>query len=444
MSNALNIAIPEFLRATWTATRSQTSLPFLRDGGLTLLDQMVASGTTFLTGVLVGRVCAKEEFGYYMLGFSLFTFLLTMQNALVNTPYTIYFPRLGAAEARRFTGSSLLHQSALSFAVAFLIGVGAVIAFATGASPSMVAMLGGLSAAIWFMLLRDFVRQICFARLAVKRAIAFDVAIAIGQIGLLAILAMTEGLHASTAFLTLGLVCALAAAGMYTVSRHEFAINVRHAAQDFRNNWQSAKWLFASGLAWSISMNLYAWVVAGFHGAASTGVWAASLGVVTVLNPLMLGAQNFLGPRIMHGFARGGAAALNTLVWRICIGYAGTLLAFGSVMLFAGDHLVVLIYGDKYAGNGAIVSLLTFNLACNAVGFAFSRGLFALDQAAVDFKVNFVAVIAMVLCGIWLARAYGPWGAALGQLITNSFASATRVMAYLACYRRAVATGAVS
>jgi O-antigen/teichoic acid export membrane protein len=436
------MAIPAFLRESWTSPRSRNAASLFRDGGLSLLDQMVASATTFLTGVLIGRVCAKEDFGYYMLGFSLFTFLMTLQNALVNTPYTIYFPRLGQAAARRFTGSALLHQLALSSCVAVAIGGGALVSHVSGAPSSMTAMLLGLATAISFLLLRDFIRQVCFARLAMTRALLFDLVIAAGQLASLSALAVTGMLDAATAFLALGFVCAIAAGGIYAASRHELAIDVRHAAQDFRNNWQSAKWLFASGIVWSISMNLYAWLVAGFHGAASAGAWAAALGAVTILNPLMLGAQNFLGPRIMHARASGGISALDTAVWRTCIGYAGSLAALGVVLMFAGDYLVVLIYGAKYAGNGAIVSLLALNLACNALGFSFSRGLFALDQAAVDFKVNFVALVAMVLCGIWLARAYGPWGAALGQLVTNCIASGTRAAAYIACYRKAAAVEA--
>lgn len=51
-------------------------------------------------------------------------------------------------------------------------------------------------------------------------------------------------------------------------------------------------------------MNLYAWIVAAFHGTASAGSWAAALGVMTLINPLMLGVQNYLGPRIMHAERR--------------------------------------------------------------------------------------------------------------------------------------------
>ena len=69
---------------------------------------------------------------------------------------------------------------------------------------------------------------------------------------------------------------------------------------DLKKNWVFGKWVFASGLVWAVSMNLYPWFLAYFHGAASTGVWAACLGVVSVGNPALLGIQNLVGPKIAH------------------------------------------------------------------------------------------------------------------------------------------------
>ena len=65
-----------------------------------------------------------------------------------------------------------------------------------------------------------------------------------------------------------------------------------------------------------------------------------------------------------------------------------------------------------------------------AGGFSFSRGLFAIERADVDFKVNFLALFVLLTFGLWLVRSLGAIGAAYGLLISNSAASGLRWAAF--------------
>jgi O-antigen/teichoic acid export membrane protein len=409
----------------------------LRGGSLTIADQVIASGTTFATSVLIGRTCSKEEFGLYMLGFSVLTFLMTIQGSLISTPYMIYYPRTEENHRPRFTGSALLFQLTLGVIVALLIVVGAFIAWQLQPTSGMTGMLLALGIAISFLLLRDFIRQVCFAQFEVSRAVAFDASVAAWQLGALGILAIAGALNASSELLALGSACAVGSLGWYWSRRAAIAIHLPSAKGDLALAWSSGKWLFASGLVWSISMNLYAWLIVGFHGAASVGAWGVALGTVTLLNPLILGLQNYLGPHIMHAYARGGVEQLARTVLKSSLTYAGSLLLFSAVLFLAGDFLVVLLYGPKYAGSGLLVALLSINLVFVALGFCLSRGLFAMEEASLDFRVNFVALAAMLVLGIGFARAYGPMGAALGQIAASASAAVVRVAVFILAFRRA-------
>ena len=96
-----------------------------------------------------------------------------------------------------------------------------------------------------------------------------------------------------------------------------------------------------------------------------------------------------------------------------------------------GGHLAVLLYGHQYAGNGLVVSILALNLVVAVVTFSFSRALFAIERADLDFLFNFAALFIMVTLGLWLVRTYGPLGAALGMLGANFVTSAVRTVAFL-------------
>jgi Na+-driven multidrug efflux pump len=65
------------------------------------------------------------------------------------------------------------------------------------------------------------------------------------------------------------------------------------------------------------------------------------------------------------------------------------------------------------------------------MAFPFSRALFAVERADLDFLVNFAALFVMVTMGFWLVRAFGPLGAAIGFLGANFVTSAVRAGAFL-------------
>jgi O-antigen/teichoic acid export membrane protein len=210
--------------------------------------------------------------------------------------------------------------------------------------------------------------------------------------------------------------------------RKEFTLKISQALLELRHSWSFGKWVFASGLLWTLSMSLYPWFLTGFHGTASAGVWAACLGIVAIGNPLLIGAQNFLGPGIAHSFAEGGRSALRRFALRGSMAYSVLVIPVCLILLVFGGSLVTRIYGAKYAGNGMVVSVLAVSVLVSAAAFTFSRALFALGRADVDFIANFAALFVLLTLGLWMVRAWGPLGAAYGLLIANIAASVPRVV----------------
>ena len=381
---------------------------------ISLADQAVASVTNFLTGVIIARACSKEELGLYMLGFSLILLMTDFQTSLITTPYMVYAPRLKGRAHALYTGSTLIHQSA--FCLITMLGVmcGAFVVSHGVGPKGLGPVLWALAVVIALIMLREHARRVSFARLKLKTAFIFDTCIAVGQISGLLVLARFGLLSASRAYWVIGSVCGIAVLGWLWSDREFYHPRMSESLADLKKNWILGKWVFASGLVWAVSMNLYPWLLAAFHGVASTGVWAACLGVVSVGNPVLLGIQNLVGPKIAHKYAAEGPRALHRLVLKITAVIATPMSLLCLVMFIWGGRLLTLLYGRQYAGNGLIVAILALNLLVTAAAFSFSRALFAIDRADVDFLVNFTALFIMVTLGLWLVRAFGPIGAAFG------------------------------
>ena len=401
-----------------------------RKGVITLADQAVASATNFLTGVIIGRACTKEQFGLYMLGFSIVLFVMSLQTSLISTPYMVYSPRLKGSAHARYTGSVLIHQLGLSILAVIALAVGGV-ALSFGVGPQGLApVVWALVVVITFILVREYARRVCFANLRFKTALILDSCVAVVQIGGLLLLAYLGLLSASMTYWIVGLACGIAAVGWLISKRKTFALQLTRAISDFGRNWSFGKWVFASALLWALSMELYPWILAAFHGIASTGVWAACFGVAAIGNPLRFGVQNFLGPKIAHSYAEGGAMGLRRFVFKASVVFSLLITPFCVLLSVFGGSLVVIFYGDKYAGNGLVVSILALNLLVSAMAFSFSRTLFAIERADVDFYVNFMALFVLLVLGLWLVKAFGPLGVACGLLTGNTAATAVRYILF--------------
>lgn len=403
----------------------------LHQTAVSLADQGIASAANFLTGVIIARSCSKSELGLYMLGVSLVLFITDLQTSLIATPYMVYAPRLSGEEHARYTGSTLLHQFGFSLFVTLGLACCAVIV-------SKRAALGGLGAVLWVLsllsaciTLREFARRVCFAQLKIKVALLIDTCIAVTQVGMLILLSRNGLLSAQRAYWVIGSVCAPAVIWWLWYERNSCTPRVSESVADFKKNWAFGKWVFASGAVWTVSTNLYPWILAFFHGSASVGVWAACLGVVALGNPALLGVQNLVGPIVSHVYAADGHRALHRLTVKIAMWIAFAVSILSGALCIAGGKLVASLYGSHYAGNGVVVAILALNLLVSATVFPFSRALFAIDQANFDFYANCTALFIMATLGLWLVWVFGPLGAALGLLGASIVASVIRVGAFL-------------
>jgi O-antigen/teichoic acid export membrane protein len=398
---------------------------------LSLFDQGIVSVTNFLTGVIVARSCSKEELGIYMLGYSLVLFVTDMQTALIAVPYMVYAPRLTPATRARYTGSTLIHQLVLSFATMLALACGAIaITFKNGQN-DLANVVWALAAVAGLIMMREFVRRVCFAKLELEVALYLDIFTGAGQIGGLLVLAHFHRLSAIRTYWVAGAVCGLAVLCWFWFDREACQPRIEQSVADFKTNWTFGKWVFASGAVWTVSTNLYPWLLATFYGTGSAGVWAACVGVVSLGNPLLLGIQNLAGPKISHVYAARGYEGLQRLIWRMSGLMALPLSLLCLALSVFGGHLLSSLYGKQYAGNGSTVTVLALNLVVSAVVFSFSRALFAAERANSDFVANCAGLGVMAFLGIWLVFAFGPVGAAIGLLSANFVAFAVRAVFFL-------------
>jgi O-antigen/teichoic acid export membrane protein len=406
-----------------------------RKGIIALSDQGVTSLTNFVTGIIIGRSCGKEELGLYALGFSLLLFVMAVQDALILSPYTVYSPRLTRIDLARYFGSTLIHQWMLSALAVLGLSVAGLL-LSPGFGPREFApVLWALIVAIMFALFREYARRVCFAGLQMKAALVLDVGVCMVQIGGLLLLSHVGALSVARAYWVTGFACGLTSFCWLIWARKQFSLGLSRSVSDFAQNWSFGKWLLGGSLLYLGAVQSYPWLLAVFHGPASTGIFAACFSIVSLANPFMMGLTNFVSPKLVHVYAQHGVAGLHRLVVKATIFVAAGVGVFCISILVLGDRVLALAYGGQYAGHGLTLSLLALTTLIVCLSTPFGYGLRAMGRPDVTFKNNFIQFGLTVTVGVWLIKKYGLPGAAWGLLLGSLAGGVVTYMYYTAQVR---------
>lgn len=410
---------------------------------ITLCDQGLVSAASFATNFLLLHHFSSEQvshYAYYTLAFNLMIWAAELQNTLVITPHTMLTPRMSGDALRRFHGSTLLQSTFVSVITMILTAVGG--AFAFGRDRELSFVLFALAVGAVAIGLRNYARPYAFAARKPIVATLLDLAVAILQIGGVIALERTGTLSAYSAILVIAAASAIPSLVWFVLQRSHFRPSVRHAIQDYKVEWPNTRWVFLSGMLWNGGMQLYPWLILICSGDREVAVWGACYQLACVANPLLMGLQNFIGPRIAEAFAEMSRPAFAQHVLRTA-GVVSLLMTGPAILLsfFADDALRWLTKGE-FTGHQQAITLLCAMIVIQAITFTLSRGLFALNRADLDLYCNILPLLTLFTLGVWATTSRGVDGAAASMLVAQVLSASSRgVLFFWALSRPAAPAG---
>jgi|GEM_PF-388312 len=400
--------------------------PALFKAGLSIFDQAIYSGTSFVTAVIVGRSLSTSDLGVYYLTLTIVMVLFGIQDNVVAGPFAIYGARRRGRELEAYTGSMWAHHAGLTllamFGILSLLGLATV----TGA----VDFLSGLAVLIVaapLMLLREGIRRLTFARLALPGAIMLDAAVSALQLGGLVTLTFLGRITVPNVFVVMGAACAIASICWFVITRERPRPEISRVGEDWRHNWAFAKWAVLSWLTVDTVPFVMPWIVDFSAGKSATGLFGACGTLIGVTNILVVGTGNFLRPKAAQSFAIGGVPAL-----RFVLLSTGTLFAvlfglFTLCMVFAGDFLGSFVYGEAFRGTWPILAALAATVLTNSLGFTAVNGLWAVGRPRAGLPADLAQMAITLVAAMILVSPYGALGAALAALVGSIAGTLTKV-----------------
>jgi O-antigen/teichoic acid export membrane protein len=401
--------------------------PLVKHGLLSLIDQAIASATTFATMVIIGRATSPNDLGLYSLAMSIVFIAIGIHEQIVAAPYTVYSKRHHGEALERYTGSVWFHHLAVTaLGSAFLLIVIAALAVA-GAEQILPGMWSLLMAGP-FMLLREWIRRFTYANLNIIPALLLDALVAVVQLGGLLLLWHFERMTIFSIFGVMSTACAIACLGWYLLAKPSAKFDSTHYWSDWTQNWSFGRWAVRSYFVASTIPFVMPWILGLSVGMSAVGVLAACNTVVNIANLFLISMDRVLVPRAAQSFAHGGRSELRRVLSAAALVILPVLGAFCVLAYLFGDQLAVFVFGMQFEGHGGILTTLALVTLTNGVAVIVATGLWAMDSPKINFAADLVTLVVTVAAGFTLVVPLGALGAALAMLAGTSVGCIVRVI----------------
>ncbi len=391
-----------------------------RQGGWTVLDQALFSGSNFVVNVLLARWLAPEAFGAFTTAFVVFLVCGTLHAGLLVEPMLVF--GAGRFERRRRAYLRLLVLGHAGFAagVGSVFGLGALAALALG-RPFVASVVGALGVAQSGILLLWMARRACLVAHKPTMAAAGGA----GYLPLLvgsAVAMQTAGLLTAATSLLLMAGVSAAVAGVLLA---RLGVPLRRPTPDtpaFRAEVLRAHWTYGR---WSMPTGVLEWIV-------STMPFLVVPLVVGVEGNALLRALLNLALPALQAFVAIAAFSLPVLVRARAAGHMPrTMRRFGALALAGalsyalllgglGEWALDLLYGGKYIATPAELWLLAGYPVAVGLGGVFTASLRARERPRSVFWARVGAVVLGAPTTAAMAMQWGVAGGLAGGLITLS------------------------
>jgi O-antigen/teichoic acid export membrane protein len=401
--------------------RSLKNRTAVRDGSYVMIDQAMMSLGTFLASVLVARATTKEEFGIYVLGFSIISIALNLHRATVVLPFTVYCPRLGEAERKTYQASGLIHTILLSLLVMTTLALwflgmdGRDSVIAAG----MLDITPYLGLLLLPYLLREFMRSASLAQLQFLPSMLANVTASILMVALILTAFFMGGLTVKIAYASMAVASLVAVATLAWRQWDRMTIRLGMVWKDFKRSLTIGRWFIVNSLAFTVISQIYPWLILYFLDSSAVAAFGASLAVAGVMTPLLRGANAYMLPRMTHSLKGKDSTDLYRIMKKsilVLMVPFGIWTVVGS--LFA-EPIMTFFYSDRYHGYGILVSLLIVKTTIESISTPMTSALHAMERPNIATASLICGAMVSLIFGYPLVKNFSLVGAGLTAVLAS-------------------------
>ena len=385
--------------------------------GAGLTDQVAAAGAMFLANVALARTQSKQEYGVFVLCYSIYTFVAGLHNAAILEPYVVYS---SGKHSSRFTAYlKLMFRSN----VAACLGVTALLLCAIGvlwfAAPGMISRpLIGLTIAAGVLLSAAFVRRTFYVQLRPHRAagmsLLFLTLVCVG----IAVTYVIGSLNGLTVFAIVAVawIAAMLATGrslLFAEGPNDF-MDVEPSY--WREHWKYARWVLATTFVFQLTTQGYYWLVAGFLSVHDVAELKAMYVIVTPLDQLFVALGYLVVPRLSYFFASRHPGLFYSLWKKYELLMCTVTFSVFIFVRIGGASAVHWLYAGKFDDASGLLYGLAAIPVVMGFGHAMNDALKSMERPDFIFLAYLASGLVTVCLGVPMVRRFGVHGAVTSML----------------------------
>lgn len=375
-----------------------------------LADQLIVSGSAFLTTVLVARLLEVADFGRFVLSMTAVLLVQIVQNALITAPMLNLAGKQPDAERASYSGAVMLHQILFSIATTGLVWLALLGTDAIRPDWHLGTVATATALLVFVGQAADFVRRYFFAHGHPHAAFAVDFLRNGAQIGALWFM-LREGDGTLNGVLVAMAAAALAACLLSLL----FIERVAFSGHSFRDvgwrHWRFSRWLLGSFTLEWLQENYLVLAIGAAVGLAEVGAYRAAQQLVNVTNVPLLAFSHILPRQAGAAYVRGGVPALEAMVRSVSLRFLAPFAVLVGLIGLNGEALLSLVYGTRFSGAGYIVSAFAVILLVQIVREVITVMNRVMENTAPEFYAQLAGCAVVLIFGVALIRAYGAAGA---------------------------------
>jgi O-antigen/teichoic acid export membrane protein len=423
---AVPVAGPEVRRRT-TLSALQISPERLRfwgiRGGISVLDQGLASGASFLLNLMLARWLTTENYGAFAVAFATLLFLSGYHNVLLLEPMTVLGPARYSATMTEYFGAQLMMHGIVATVLSGPTLLVAALMAAFGAQHALVTATAASALALPFLLLFWLVRRMCYVvqrpAIAAWASAGYFVLLVSGLFAL----HMRGDLSSTTAFLLVAAVSVFAVLvplhqlGLLRVTGIVASPWKRVAAE----NWNYGRWLMASITLFSLGNQAQTYLVAALMGLGAAGVLRAMQIPALAMTQVVAATSLVVLPAMSYEFGKGRTKSLKKMAILSTVAVTGLAILYALLLAVFAKPLEHILFRGKFADVAWLIPVLGLVPVCAASWMGFSAALRASQKPQYELVANAVSALVGLITGVILIKFWGIGGAAVS--LVASYAS---------------------
>lgn len=325
--------------------------------GWAIADQMLVSGASFITTLLVARYLGREEFGRFVLAWLAIWIVQNVQIALITTPTTTFAMREPEDRQAAYFGAVCAQQAAFAVVTTVVVYLSTLLSARLVPSWRLDLVAGPLALVVLFGQITDIQRRYFYLHERAPVSFLLDLSRFGTQIaGLLFLfLLMPQEASLAVVFMILAVTALLGCVvgGLFfkpLTFDHETirSVALRH--------WKFSRWLLGSTAVNCVRESFVNVSIGGLLGLTEVGVLRAAQQLVLVINIPLFVMHNIVPMPASLAYGERGFPGLLSYMQGFALKYFCFLCAVLIVIGICGEPLLATIYGPAYAGYGFLVS----------------------------------------------------------------------------------------